>query len=915
MQRINLNKVRVFKLLFLLLLPFFSNAQDAVLGSVTDYETKKNLSNVIVTEIGTNRWTVTDEKGKFRLQVIKNQDAQLNFRLLGKAEQTFLIKKTDLKKTVLVVMQNYDLLLKEVVVAARKGKKYSEILLGKAAINQVQAFSLNEVLEQLPGQAISNFNLSEFKAIAFRTTRPSVIGNTAFGNKSFGTAIIVDGIPISNNENMQSYGGNYGAPFSPNTLGFGDNTSGFNGYFSNANYGADLREIATENIEKIEVVQGVPSVKYGDLTSGLVIVEQKAGYSPYKFYTSLRDGASEYGFTKGFRLSETAGALNVSMNYLESNSSPRTSFTSYERINSSLMWSWNNKNKNIKNALSLTYGFNNDNVNYEEEDADNKIVKNNKKDFSLANRFKWNFDKGSFFDNLDANFSLNYSNQYSYESKFVNIGGSIVGTSTEEGVYTGTYTPVSYTTVKEVEGIPISSFFSADLYKSFASGKWSHNTFLGTSFRMSDNKGRGRLGSPETMNSAFSNSNGGASQGFRPYNYGENVRAEYQFSLYAEDNMIRHWVNSTLNINTGLRYDNQYGYSNIAPRINAFYSHNKFKARAGFGLTSKAPSLNQIYTGPRYFDAVLGDYRLPGYYNLGIIQTFIDYADNKNLQPTKSARSEIGFDYKLPFGEINLTGFYNKLYKGITNEALPTTREIAQLEITYNGNAAPSYEIFGYTPFYFTQNKLVNKYLSSDKGIEFFMSFPKLPLRNVTLDIQGSYIQTVNRNDVDSYYRSTDISKQEIFGVYKAYDEHYLQFRMGANLNYHLRKIGLIIAVKSEHFIIDESHYENLNKPYAYLDTDLEKVLIPESEQNNTALYGHIIRSQSTLDREMKKVLNNFHLRISKDFHNGFRFSFYANNFLDLKTVSSERYNGQYVQQINPNLVQLSFGTRIEYQF
>ena len=255
------------------------------------------------------------------------------------------------------------------------------------------------------------------------------------------------------------------------------------------------------------------------------------------------------------------------------------------------------------------------------------------------------------------------------------------------------------------------------------------------------------------------------------------------------------------------------------------------------------------------------------------------------------------------------------MYNGITNEALPTTREIAQLDITFNGNQTPTYTVSGYSPYYFTQNRLVNKYLSTDKGIEFFVNIPKLPIRNLKLDIQGSYIETKNRNDVDSFFRSTDTSKPEIFGVYKAYDEYFKQFQISTNINYHLPKIGLVIAVRSEHFIIDENNFQNFNLPYAYLDANLNKVAIPEADQNNTALYGHIIRSQSEFNRELTKAYHNFHLRVSKDFLNGFRFSFYANNFLDLKTTNSEIVNGSNITRINSRLVPLSFGTKIEYQF
>jgi outer membrane receptor for ferrienterochelin and colicin len=904
------------KLLYIILFSLFTQvivSQATLKGKVISFETGESIPNVDIIENNSKKWTLTDENGEFQLTLNTTIPAVITVKILGKEAQNLTIIPQDFSRRLLISLKDANLRLNEVVVSSQKGKNYSEIVIGNEAINQVQAFSINEVLEQLPGQAMTNLDLNEFKPIVFRTSRPMInINDEGFGNKSFGTAVVVDGIPLSNNENMQSYGaGTSSLPFSPNYLGYGDSTGAYdsNGYFSNANFGTDLRQLPTNNIEKVEVVEGIPSAKYGDLTSGLIKIEQKAGKTPYQVYTSLRDGATEYGFSKGFRLSERAGAINFSISNLESDSNPREGFTKYNRTTSNLIWSWNNKKKNIKNSVTLSYAFNDDDVNYDEENADQKKVRNEKKDFSFADRFKWNFDEGSFFDNMDINFNFTYTKQLSFESKLVNGGGNVVGTSTTEGVYYGSYTPISYTSIKAVEGIPLSSYFSTDLYKTFTTGDWKHNVSIGTSFRMSDNKGRGRLGSPETMIKNYPD------QGFRPYNFGDNVRAEFQASLYAEDNITKQWNTNEFNVSTGLRYDNMYGTSLIAPRINSYFSGEKYKIRGGFGLTSKAPSLNQIYTGSRYYDATLADVRLPGYYNVNVVQTFVDYADNKDLKPSKSIRSELGFDYKLPFGTINFTGYYNKLYDGITSEGIPLKREMAQLNILYDDPNPPTYEIAGYQTTYFQLSKLVNKLESTDKGVEMFLNIKKMPIHNITLDIQGSYVETETWNGSDTFLRSTDVSSEEKYGVYGAYTHYYKQFRLGANLNYHLPKIGLIISVRSEHFITDHNYYTQNNFPYAYLDADLNKVLIPEADRTNTTLYGHIIRNGNPYDRNTDKVYNNFHLRVSKDFLNGFKFSFYASNFLDLKPTGYYIYNGAYEKKVNLYFVQLSFGTRIEYQF
>ncbi|WP_294245160.1 hypothetical protein, partial [uncultured Chryseobacterium sp.] len=68
-------------------------------------------------------------------------------------------------------------------------------------------------------------------------------------------------------------------------------------------------------------------------------------------------------------------------------------------------------------------------------------------------------------------------------------------------------------------------------------------------------------------------------------------------------------------------------------------------------------------------------------------------------------------------------------------------------------------------------------------------------------------------------------------------------------------------------------------------------------------------------NEELGKVFHNFNLKISKDFRNGFRFSFYANNFLDLKQTRTTYTSGKYITTLNNDILKLSFGAKIEYQF
>ena len=880
-------------------------------GVVYEGEENKPLSNVKVQIENSEVWTVTSEDGTFNINYKPGETLLFTrFGLIDKRQSYSTLPNNK----VAVVMLPSSIRIQEVSISAKR-RNYSEIEIKEEALKTVQAFSLNEVLETLPGQRMSNLTLNEFKPIVFRSVLTSNVSGDGFGNKSFGTAIVVDGIPISNNENMQQFLGNFGSVFSPNTLGFGV-SNGYNGYFTNTNYGADLRELPVENIEKVEIVQGVASVKYGDMTSGLINITQKKGTSPYRFYVAVQSGTQEYNINKGFKISDKLGFLNVNLNYLESNSDPRTKFNVFKRYNTSLIWSVNSKDKRISNSFSFNYSNNFDDANFEEEDTNERITYNKNRKFSIGNNLKWRF-KNQFFDNLD--FRINYTQgyQYSHDSRLVNTGGDVIGTSTTEGVYTGAYSPVSYREAKEVEGKPVSIFSGIDLSKKFTIKEWMNNFSVGTSFRYSDNLGRGRLGAPETLPVAITSSTvGSGAVGFRPFNFGEEVRPETQFSVYAEDNIFRKFANAIFNISAGIRADYQNETLVLAPRINSYYIYKNLKLRAGFGISSKAPSMNMIYTGPRYYDVILADVRLPNYYNIGVVQTYVDFANNPDLKPSRSTRSELGVDYKFPFGNISLTGYYNRLFDGFTSQAYASRRELAQLQFNYNGTQTPTYDVIGYSDYFYTQSKIVNALESTDKGLELLSSIHKLPIANVSLDVQGSYVITTNNSNTDRLIRSKDLSQNEIYGLYKSYETTFRQLSLGGSLNYHLPKLGLIVSLRSQHFIFDDYRFDNPGLAYAYVTKDLQTVMMTQEEINNPSLLAHIkTNDRNEVEENNHKVFHNFNLRITKDFLNGFRFSFYANNFLDLKQTQTEFAGGTYYRTVRSDLQRLSFGAKIEYEF
>ncbi|WP_196893782.1 TonB-dependent receptor plug domain-containing protein [Aureivirga marina] len=893
-------------------------------------EAKEGLSSVYIYNESSNAWTNSKEDGSFVLTIPKNvKTFQITYSYIGKKAQTITYNIATIKEPVIVVLKENTLRLNVVNIQASH-KKYSEVTLRKEAIAQVQAFSLDEVLEQLPGQSVSNLELNGFKNIVFRTANiDDSIDSDAYGNKAFGTAIIVDDIPISNNENLQSYAPNSSEVFQTRYAGFLVN----NNSSTNANYGVDLREIPTSTIEKIEVIQGVPSVKYGDLTSGIVKIETKAGKTPYRMSVSLRDGTTQYDFSKGFLINERIGHLNVNVNYLNSNTDPRDRLNKFNRYNFGLVWSTANRKKSLLNTLKLNYSFKEDKAETDPDDVYEKLISNDSKGISISNNLRW-FVNNRLIDNISLNANFSYAEQFSHNSRIINNSSDIIPVSKESGISIPEFSPKQYRQISEIDGKPISAFFDFSMNKTFnLENGWKHRLMLGNSFRYSDNIGKGRLASPDSYNTLFSiGTNGsGSGKGFRPFNFNENVQANIQYGLYFQDNITKVWNKTILNLTAGLRYDLQNNASTLSPRFNSSLRLGKLKIRGGFGYTSKAPSLNMLYTGARYYDRILnltpnsndftGIEQMPNGQLFSLLYTDVIEGNNLNLKPSKSFRSEIGFDYKFPFANLGITAYYNNLYDGFTTQTFFVPFELPTVEV--DRTTIPyTYSVSGTTNTYYQSSRQINGYESNDKGIEFIMNFKKISSLGLNFSMNGSFVQTQSKSNAKEYITSTQfnnpVNSKKRWGVFDGNTTTSNLFRMGGNVSYHLPKIGLLVSLRSEHFLIDETENSGKNiYPHAYLNEDLQEVKIPESDRTNTALYGDIFRPTDDFDTKpssannLKKIYHNFHLRISKDFLNGFRFDFYVNNVLNLQST----YIDEDGDKNNIELTQLSFGSKISYQF
>lgn len=90
--------------------------------------------------------------------------------------------------------------------------------------------------------------------------------------------------------------------------------------------GVDMRTLSTDNIEKVEIIRGIPSVAYGNVSNGAVIIQRKTSESPLSARFKADKTSKLFSVGKGIRLDGNGRyILNADVNYLDAKIDPRNS--------------------------------------------------------------------------------------------------------------------------------------------------------------------------------------------------------------------------------------------------------------------------------------------------------------------------------------------------------------------------------------------------------------------------------------------------------------------------------------------------------------------------------------------------------------------------------------------------------------
>ncbi|MCD8318248.1 MAG: TonB-dependent receptor, partial [Paraprevotella sp.] len=541
-----------------------------------------------------------------------------------------------------------------------------------------------------------------------------------------------------------------------------------------AGKGVDLRTVSAGNVESMEVIRGIPSVEYGNLTSGVVVVKTKAGQTPWEAKFQV-DPNSKLAFAeKGFNLKK-GGAANFSVDWSQSWADTRKHYMGYDRITASAGYSnqFGPVSFNVKGSFYSNINNRKDDPQFAEQKIHYKNINTGAR-LSVSGLYK---PTGGFLSSLDYNLSTQMSRTLDKHDNWVNNPDGLVTTSREPGVHIAQIRNVGYTSAYQIEGIPINVYAQvvANKYLQLSENDYV-NLKLGAEYTYDVNKGAGFTYDENNPPQAQ------GSQTLRPRSY-KDIPASHTLSGFASGRLHEGFGTMSLLLEAGVRVSNMFvdraqsgGISHFLvgePRINAtlnLLNHknnsvfDQLSLTGGFGISNKMPTLMYLYPDSAYFDnASLSKYGEEEKDRLGLITTdVVRNTANPDLKPVHSTKWEVGLSFRIRkvqgfatfFHEYHQheLGFISQLiWQNFDKYTVPATAtdpvfDAASGNVTYRMDGAEYTAARTKTTELFTWNQASNSTTTSKHGIEYGLDFGEIKPLRTSLNISGAWFQ-IKRTD------------------------------------------------------------------------------------------------------------------------------------------------------------------------
>lgn len=563
--------------------------------------------------------------------------------------------------------------LREVVVTARESKGItSGSRIDRSAMEHLQPTSFADLLELLPGNISKDPDMGAANTISLRETGTMTAtgarsNDPDYNISSLGTLFVIDGAPVNGDANMQNIPGSSGGTSSPETAR--DMT----------NRGVDMRTISTDNIESVEIVRGIPSVEYGNLTSGMVNIRRIKRATPF----TVRFKADEYSklFSAGKGLSLSADAtLNLDLSWLDAKTDPRNPLENYKRLTASarLHRRWSLPAVLITWSPGADYTGSFDNAKTDPDLSYNKTdeYKSSYNRMALTSELNVSPRELRWLSSINMTASASYqSDRLERRRQVAPQRASVAPTTMQAGVHDGRYLLSEYVADYLCEGRPLNLFVKLKAAGTLHVGGIKNSYKAGAEWTLSKNYGRGQVYDLERPLSA--------SWTTRPRAYSD-IPALQVLSAYAEDNVTAQVAGCRMELQAGVRtislpgLDSRYDISGrvfLDPRVNAVVhlpaiggaDGLRLLVGGGYGTTTKMPTTDYLYPQCHYDDIIQLNYydtNRPAELSRVNLRTYINDATNYGLRPARNHKWEVRFGADYAGNSLSVTYFRENMTDG-----------------------------------------------------------------------------------------------------------------------------------------------------------------------------------------------------------------------------------------------------------
>jgi outer membrane receptor protein involved in Fe transport len=907
----------------LLLYPLASTAQEprrtgaTVTGRVIDASSSAAIAAAEVMIEGTSIRALSDSVGRYLLGRVPAGPQMLVVSALGYARSRIPLNVPGAG----ILVQDVQLAVRPlqmeglIVVADPSSRARGELgtasVVDEQAIANQTAASLQGVLELIPGETLKPPGLDNLQQISLRavptSTSPSMtLGEPLAGDlASFGTLIIMDGVPISNNANLQSLG-----------------PRGEMRITSSAGGGIDLRRVPASTIERVEVIRGVPSARYGDLTQGVIVVDTRASVVA-PTVAARYDAHLLEGSLIGGRQFGLPHALTANVDLASNQISPGINDDNAYRVSAQLA------HRLALGGDAAVRGESGWSV-FDTRVDFYQVYEDNPEDPEVfPGRASWGRDMGlrlserarlplGDLGTLAITGSLDYTRQRNYRQALLVRGAMPFTDQLEEGRAFGRFIGGEYLSRLWLEG---------DSWQLYTRVEAAQPTWLlgldqraraGLELRREWNSGPGyRFDIEFPPQVTFNGVNGFD----RPASF-DAIPGVATTTAYLDDRIRAVLPGAMpLELQAGLRldllHDGEHWFSGIRdavlqPRLNAQLAPWPWlRLRGAWGRTGKQPPLAQVYPPPQYYDVVnVNWYANDPAERLAVLTTFTRDPTNHELGYATARKAEAGIELAPAAGfGLNLVAFSDRTTGGVGYRSVPDflIREHFQLSDSTQGTGVPP-EIIEPASYADTVPVLIhvpdNNLTLESKGFEGTLDLPEFRPIRTKLNVQASWIETrYFKRGIDFGLLFSEFQLSEHIPRSPYWEDPIRTGKLGLityRLIHHQPALGLVITGTIQHTFKETERDIAATDSLAfagYITRNGELVPVPP-ERRGDPEFEDLRQTRSGVfqieeyERPADWIAS---LQVSKTLPRGGRLSFYAFNVLDRPGRFSESGFGSRV--------------------